>query len=52
MVGMIIYASRNGRLIIDKENIYIAAVYISFVIVNYGVISGIALFRWWYRKYI
>lgn len=45
--GMIIYASRNGRLKLLIKRIFILLLFIfTFVIVNYGVISGIALFRY------
>ena len=45
--GMIIYASRNGRLKLLIKRIFILLLFIfTFVIVNYGVISSIALFRY------
>lgn len=45
--GMIIYASRNGRLKLLIKRIFILLLFIfTFVIVNYGVISGIALLRY------
>lgn len=44
---MIIYASRNGRLKLLIKRIFILLLFIfTFVIVNYGVISSIALFRY------
>uniref|UniRef100_UPI003FF052CA hypothetical protein n=1 Tax=[Lactobacillus] rogosae TaxID=706562 RepID=UPI003FF052CA len=45
--GMIIYASRNGRLKLLIKRLFILMLFIfTFVIVNYGVISGISLFRY------
>ena len=44
---MIIYASRNGRLKLLIKRLFILMLFIfTFVIVNYGVISGISLFRY------